>query len=573
MNHVHHPLFVTLSLIVAVLGSWTALDLFRRVRLHIGRTKRVWLGTTAVAMGLSIWSMHFVAMLGFDPGSSVRYDLPLTFLSLIVAISATLAAFLAASKPAPGDTRLYVAGLIMGAGICLMHYVGMAALRITASQSYDPVLVAASFAIAVAASTAALFAAKRERTLQWRAVAALALGFAIFGMHFTGMAALSLSAHHGDGAFAPGAPPYVLGISVAGGATVILLLALLASWYDQRMNVLAALEAGGVGYWELSLPRMDFAISPRGKEIFGRDPNAPFTHDDVLGTLALEERVRRANLFDSALTGSGGYDAEYRLAGEGPPRWVNIRGRVVERRNGRPVRLAGVVLDVSDRRDAFAALAQSETRQRLLIDELNHRVKNTLATVQSIARQSAKGTTSTDAFRDAFEDRLVALSQTHNALTRSGWSGARLKELLNQEFAPYAPNQVLLDGEDLDLEPRQALALGMIFHELSTNAAKYGALSTPEGCVTVSWRVEGQALALLWAETGGPPVGKPARQGFGSRLIAGSVNRELAGSVELSYGVPGFAAKLAIPYGDAAAVGARRQRALGVSGFAPRTPL
>lgn len=547
MHHVHHPLFVTLSLIIAVLGSWTALDLFRRVRTHIGRTQRVWLGTTAVAMGLSIWSMHFIAMLGFDPGSAVGYDLPLTFLSLLLAMGATCAAFFAASKPGSGNVRLYVAGAAMGAGICLMHYVGMAALRISATVSYDPVLVGASFAIAAVASTAALFAARRERTRTWRAVAALVLGLAIFGMHFTGMAALRLTAHHGDGAFVPGAPPYVLGFSVAGGASVILLLALLASLYDQRMNVLAALEAGGVGYWELSLPTMAFDISPRGKEIFGRDPNAPFTHDDALGALDPEEHTRRRTIFDVALTDAGVYDAEYRLAGEGPPRWVNIRGRVVAWRNGRPTRLAGVVLDVSDRRDAFAALAQSENRQRLLIDELNHRVKNTLATVQSIARQSAKGASSTDAFRAAFEDRLVALSQTHNALTRQGWSGAHLKELLGQEFAPYSPSQVRLDGEDVDLGARQALALGMIFHELSTNAAKYGALSTPEGRVTVSWRRKGEALDLLWSEEGGPPVRAPARHGFGSRLIAGSVSRELGGSVEVSYRPPGFSARLFIP--------------------------
>lgn len=545
MQHHHHALFVVLSLLIAVLGSWTALDLFQRVRSHIGRAQRVWLGMAAVAMGLSIWSMHFVAMLGFDPGSAVRYDLPLTFLSLALAMVVTWAAFFAASKPGAAVPRLVIAGGAMGVGICTMHYVGMAALRSAVMLSYRPEFVAASFAIAVVASTAALFAVRREHTLAWRAVGAIGLGFAIAGMHYMAMAGLRLAPMAGTMAAAPGAPPVLLGGAVAAGVSVILLLVLLASLYDQRLNVLAALDAGRVGYWELVLPQMDFHISARGKEIFGRDPGKPLSHAEILASLSPQDRAQREAVFQSALEGLAEYDAEYRvMASDGAPRCVNIRGRVVAWRRGRPRRMAGVVLDVSDRRAAFAALAESEGRQRLLIDELNHRVKNTLATVQSIARQSAKGANSMAAFRAAFDARLVALSQTHNALTRSGWSGASLRDLLEQEFAPYASGQVRLEGEDVDLEPRQALALGMVFHELSTNAAKYGALATPEGLVSVEWRRDRGRLELSWSERGGPPVGPPTRRGFGSQLIQGSIVRELDGSVELAYDPDGFSARL-----------------------------
>lgn len=205
MPHHHHPVFVALSLVIAVFGSWTALDLFRRVRSHIGRARKVWLGAAAAAMGVGIWSMHFVAMLGFDPGAPVRYDVGLTLLSLVLAIAATWGAFFSAASERSGGALLTLAGAAMGAGICTMHFVGMAALRTTAPLRYEPGLVALSLLIAVGAATAALVAAQRERTRRWRAAAALILGAAIAGMHYTGMAALVLTADHAAGVGA--APP------------------------------------------------------------------------------------------------------------------------------------------------------------------------------------------------------------------------------------------------------------------------------------------------------------------------------------------------------------------------------
>ena len=549
-NH-HHPIFVVLSLLVAVFGSWTALDLFRRVRSHIGRTRLVWLGTAAVALGVSIWSMHFIAMLGFDPGSPVSYDPALTLLSLALAIGATWGAFFSAARERTGGALVMLAGAAMGAGICMMHYVGMAALRTAVSLGYEPGLVAASLLIAVVASTAALFAARRERSRSWRALAALILGFAIAGMHYTAMAALRLTSDP-HAAMAPGAPPFVLGAGVAAGTLLVLFLALLASLYDQRLNVIDALEAGGVGYWELTLPQMALQLSTRGKEILGRDAKDPFGVAELDALLPPDDPARRT-LLEEAVDARREYDVEFRApTRDGQTRWVNVRGRVVATSDGRPRRMVGVVFDITERQEAFAQLAESERRQRLLIDELNHRVKNTLAAVQSISRQSAKRAGSIEDFRDLFEARLIALSQTHNALTRRAWEHAQLAELLHQQLGPYPPEQVKLDGPDLDLTPREALALGMVFHELATNAAKYGALSTPAGCVRVSWSVVardsgGRQLQLDWSEQGGPTVSGPGRRGFGSRLVQGSIAGELGGVAELNFEPAGFRGRLLVP--------------------------
>ncbi|MFZ5719144.1 MAG: MHYT domain-containing protein [Pseudomonadota bacterium] len=548
MPHGHHAAFIALSLIVAVFGSWTALDLFRRVRSHIGRTRAVWLGTAAVAMGVSIWSMHFVAMLGFDPGAPVSYDPGLTLASLALAIGATWGAFFAAARERSGGALVMLAGAAMGTGICGMHYVGMAALRTPVGMSYDPALVAASLAIAVAASTAALFAARRERSRTWRGMAALILGFAIAGMHYTAMAALALEPTAGT--HQAGTPPYLLGAGVAGGALTLLFLALLASLYDQRLNVMAALDAGGVGYWELALPQMTLHLSPQAKALLGREPDAPFGLGDLMDLAPSEGAARRRRL-EAAISGQTAYDAEFRIPlPQGEARWVNLRGRILDD-GARSRRMVGVAFDITERQEAFAAVAESERRQRLLIDELNHRVKNTLAAVQSISRQSAKRAGSLEDFCDLFESRLIALSQTHNALNRSSWAHAGLTELLAQQLGPYPADQVRLAGDDVDLSPREALALGMVFHELAMNAAKYGALSTTAGRVGVRWEVvahqPGPQLVLEWTEDGGPPVVQPARRGFGARMIKGAIAGELGGSADLEFAPQGFRARLSLP--------------------------
>jgi two-component sensor histidine kinase len=205
-----------------------------------------------------------------------------------------------------------------------------------------------------------------------------------------------------------------------------------------------------------------------------------------------------------------------------------------------------MLVDITERKHA-------EEQRALLINELNHRVKNTLSTVQSIAAQTMRGEDPSQAL-GAFEARLLALSKTHDVLTRNSWQNASLRQLLEQELIPYCGDQLQrcrIEGSDLHLPPKIALALGMALHELATNAAKYGALSRTDGQIRVAWDVHDAAvpsrLRLRWSETGGPPVQPPRRRGFGSRLIEHGLAHELDGEVAMTFDPAGLVCTIGIP--------------------------
>lgn len=195
----------------------------------------------------------------------------------------------------------------------------------------------------------------------------------------------------------------------------------------------------------------------------------------------------------------------------------------------------GVQVDITESKLA-------EEHQRLLINELNHRVKNTLTTVQSIASQTLRNAPTTEEARQAFEARLLALSRAHDVLTRENWEGAGLYEIVTQAVAPYRnlrEDRVHLAGSDVRLPPRMALALAMALQELATNGVKYGALSNDTGEIRIAWSVERSAepprLHLRWEEAGGPRVTPPKRRGFGSRLIERSLAQDLDGTVKITF--------------------------------------
>jgi PAS domain S-box-containing protein len=222
----------------------------------------------------------------------------------------------------------------------------------------------------------------------------------------------------------------------------------------------------------------------------------------------------------------------------GEPVWVNFTASLVRRPDGAPDYLVAVVEDISERKAAEAAAAAHEEHLRLLINELNHRVKNTLTTVQSMAVQTLRSAEDPAEAIERLENRILGLSAAHNILTARNWEGASLGELIERTILPFAmdaPDRVARTGRELWLKPQMAVALSIAFHELATNAVKYGALSTPQGRVDIGWTREADLLEIRWAESGGPPVEEPRRKGFGSRVIERSLPRELGAPATLRF--------------------------------------
>jgi PAS domain S-box-containing protein len=209
---------------------------------------------------------------------------------------------------------------------------------------------------------------------------------------------------------------------------------------------------------------------------------------------------------------------------------------------------------VSAQRDVTGR-KRAEARQRRLLDEVNHRVNNALAAVQSVAAQTLRAATCSEAARTAFLGRLLALSRAHDHLARGYWAGALLGDLSESQLAAHRntdPDRAQATGPEVWLRPGAAVAIGMALHELAANAAAHGALSAPGGHVRLDWSVrptaEGERLRVRWAEEGGPPVpGPPERRGFGSRLVERGLAQELQAEVRLLFEPAGLRCEIDAP--------------------------
>jgi PAS domain S-box-containing protein len=257
--------------------------------------------------------------------------------------------------------------------------------------------------------------------------------------------------------------------------------------------------------------------------------------------------VRRA--WDAAHVSGAVVEIEYRVrhAASGQYRWVQESGVPLRTPDGKVREWVGAVTDIHERKLA-------EERRRLPLNELNHRVKNTLSIVQAIVAQTLRSTPEPKDASERVQSRLQALLSTHNILHETNWSGAELREILAAELAPYRETdhqRLTLEGPDVWLDAKAAVALGLVIHELATNAAKYGSLSLPEGRLAVNWSIARRAgkqwLDFSWQETDGPPVITPERQGFGSRLIDRTIAGDLHGEVEADFSASGLTCRVSFP--------------------------
>lgn len=263
----------------------------------------------------------------------------------------------------------------------------------------------------------------------------------------------------------------------------------------------------------------------------------------------VESRRRRL------LSGSVSIDEVLLLPAGGRGVRLRLYGRP-DVHHGRVVRIIGGAEEIApDRPPASTAEAfwNQEAEARLLVRELEHRLQNMLCTVQALVVQSLHASSSSEAFAEAISGRLQALGAAQALLTRAGWGGVLLADLVREELAPYRPggDGIVLTGEAVDLEPEIALALSLTLHELTTNAVKYGALSVPEGRVEVAWTtVETpplRRLVLTWTERDGPAVRVPERRGFGRTLIERSVTHQLGGTVRLAFPPEGVRCRIDVP--------------------------
>jgi PAS domain S-box-containing protein len=307
----------------------------------------------------------------------------------------------------------------------------------------------------------------------------------------------------------------------------------------QKRTFDLAMIASKMGTWRYTIADNICVYDENAQRLYGLT-EARFLHDKD----GVEAKFHPAdrNLMWARVTraldpkGDGRYDVEYRVKQlDGSWRWLSAWGLVEFEGQGderRPVAIAGASRDLSERK-------QAEELQRLLGNELNHRVKNTLATVQSIINQTLRGAADTEGARTTLNARLVALAGAHDLLTDRSWAAADLVDLAARAVAPFVSGQIALVGPSVDVSPSQALALSLALHELATNAAKYGALSRPEGRVELRWAVQAGRLNLSWRESGGPRVVPPTRQGFGSRLIEHALSRDLDGKTRLEFAPEG----------------------------------
>jgi PAS domain S-box-containing protein len=280
-------------------------------------------------------------------------------------------------------------------------------------------------------------------------------------------------------------------------------------------------------------------------EVLGQSFNFLMAHGADAEALAL---IRAE--FESAAHGGADGSAEVRYRRkDGSEFWAGVFISPVRDGKGDIVQHFASFVDLTHYKD-------DEAQSRMLIDELNHRVKNTLSTVQSIVWQALRSAPDTGSIRESIEFRLHALSRSHDLLTRENWKSAGLFDVVKDALEPFMAGdgraeRFAISGANIRFPPQAALALGIVFNELATNAVKYGALSNERGSISISWGTQtapdGDRLLLTWREKDGPPVTPPSRKGFGSRVLERGLAHELDGTADMDFRPDGLVCSINLP--------------------------
>ncbi|MDB5425826.1 MAG: signal transduction histidine kinase [Phenylobacterium sp.] len=303
-----------------------------------------------------------------------------------------------------------------------------------------------------------------------------------------------------------------------------------------------AIEAGRMAVWQVD--GRGIVSSPELNRILGFPEDARTTLADVNGLYLPGEQERTQKIAQAALARGERYvEGEYRIRRpDGEVRWLLTRAEVQVNDRGQPRSVTGVVMDVTERKD-------SEERLKLLAREVDHRANNLLAVVQATVQLSQAS--SAEALKAVLMGRVAALGRAHQLLSEARWEGADLRRLVEEELLAFSlgeATRVSIRGEDVALPPAAAQALAMALHELATNAVKYGALSTPEGQVAVSWaHVRRGPLTIRWAESGGPVVARPTRRGLGAAMLARALGGALRGETRMDWRAEGLVCELELP--------------------------
>jgi PAS domain S-box-containing protein len=303
---------------------------------------------------------------------------------------------------------------------------------------------------------------------------------------------------------------------------------------EERFRALA--ERGHLLAWEADTVSWRFVyVGPQARDLLGYPVADWYREDFWIDHIHPEDRERVMAYCRAQSAVAHDYEIEYRMvAADGRTVWLQDIVHVNRDREGAGATVRGFLIDVSARKRA-------EEAQRLLLRELDHRVKNTLSTVQAVADMTLRTAASLAGFGETFRARLAALARMHGSIWRSSGGPVRLRDLVELSLAPFGHDgeRAAIEGDQVLVPARSVAALGLVLHELATNAVKHGALSVPAGRVRVAWRCDGDLLRIVWRESGGPTVVVPSRRGFGSLLIERCIPYELGGSTALDFAPSG----------------------------------